>query len=218
MYLTPYQPLDKARRWVGGYLDVLGLGPRETPFRVAFADKSVTLRSYYTRSHEGPILLIVPAPIKRPYLWDALPEVSVVQRCIDGNINVYLIAWEEPREGEQGLGLADYADGLLLRCLDVIRSETGQQCSFVAGHSLGGTLAAIFSSLHGERLNGLILLGAPLHFGPRIGVLGLLTAMGLRAQAVTAILGNVPGSFLNAVCLADSPTTFDCNRSPPPPP
>ena len=95
-----------------------------------------------------------------------------MQQCLRGGARVYLIQWERPGAVEQGFGLAEYADRLLLDCLDAIAMEGGRAPAVVAGHSLGGTLVAIFSALHPERMRGLILLGyVPLHFGPDVGAL-----------------------------------------------
>jgi polyhydroxyalkanoate synthase len=57
-------------------------------------------------------------------------------------------------------------------------------------------------------VRGLVLLGAPLHFGKDAGLLGAVVAAAPRAQALTAVLGNVPGSFLSMVSFAADPVTF----------
>jgi polyhydroxyalkanoate synthase len=203
-----FEQVDRSRRWLGELLDLLGCGPHETPSRVAFHEPGVTLRSYGGPEVDGPILLIVPAPIKRPYIWDLLPPVSVVRRCLHGGLRVYLIQWERPGGPEQGFGLAEYADRLLLDCLRAIAAEGRQPQAFLAGHSLGGTLAALFSALHPDRVRGLVLLGAPLHFGRDAGLLGAVSAAAPRVDALTAILGNVPGSFLSTASFAADPVTF----------
>jgi polyhydroxyalkanoate synthase subunit PhaC len=71
----------------------------------------------------------------------------VVERCLHDGLRTYLLHWERPGVEEESYGLAEYADQLLLACLDAIAAETGQDRIFLAGHSLGGTLAAIFAAL-----------------------------------------------------------------------
>lgn len=207
-----YHEFDQVRLWHGQLLDMLGLTPTETPSRVVFSAPALTLKAYGDAGHAGPPLLIVPAPIKRAYIWDLLPLCSVVQQCLRHAIRVYLIQWEQPGADQQGLGLSAYADQFILTCLDAIEAELGQRRAFLAGHSLGGTFAAIFAALHPERMQGLTLLGAPLRFGPDVGAFGPLVALAPRAQLVTALLGNVPGSFLNTVSVLASPTTFQGAR------
>jgi len=132
-----FEQLDRSRRWLGELLDLLGCCTQETPSRVAFQEPGVTLRSYSSLQAVGPVLLVVPAPIKRPYIWDLLPSVSVVQRCLHGGLRVYLTQWERPGEAEQGFGLAEYADRLILDCLRAIAVESREPQVFLAGHSLG---------------------------------------------------------------------------------
>ncbi len=203
-----FAQLDRSRRWLGEWLDLLGCGPQETPARVAFHESGVTLRSYGGRQADGPVLLVVPAPIKRAYIWDLVPSVSVVRRCLHGGLRVYLVHWERPGQPEHGFGLAEYAGHLILDCLRAITAESRESRVFLAGHSIGGTLAALFSALHPEQVRGLVLLGAPLHFGRDAGLLGAVVAAAPHARALTAVLGNVPGSFLSAVSFAADPVTF----------
>lgn len=91
-------------------------------------------------------------------------------------------------------------------------AETGQQRLFVAGHSLGGTFAAIFAALHPERVQGLILLEAPVHFAQHAGAFAPLVALAPRAQFLTNALGNVSGSFLNQMSYLAAPMAFGAAR------
>jgi polyhydroxyalkanoate synthase len=209
-----YEQADQFRRWLGKQLDAVGLGPVETSFQVVFTEPGVTLRYYGGDGVDsnGPVLLIVPAPIKRAYIWDLVPWASAVQKCLRSGLRVYLIHWEQPGEHARGFGLAEYADQLILDCLQVIQAETGQRQAFLTGHSLGGTFAAIFAALHPDRVKGLILLEAPLHFGPHVSAFGPLVAAAPRAQVLTKVLGNVPGSFLSAIAFLAAPGTFGWSR------
>lgn len=205
-------------------MDLLGWGPQSTPSRVVLTRPGVTLKAYsppveqeageITDSQQGrrPVLLIVPAPIKRAYLWDLAPEISVIRRCLDAGIRVYLIQWERPGIEEEEFGLDHYADRLILECLEAIEAETGRTRVVLAGHSLGGTLAAIFASLHPSRVQGLVLLEAPLRFGRSSGAFTPVVAAAFRAEAMTRPLGNVPGSLLSAMSLVNDPLTFGVAR------
>jgi polyhydroxyalkanoate synthase len=211
---NPYAQLDQTRRLLGKRLDTLGLGPLEIPSRVVFTKPGITLKSYGENGSDKPLLLIIPAPIKRAYIWDLAPGASVVQQCMQHGLRVYLIQWEQPGADEQEFGLADYADRLILDCIDAIEAESDQGRCCLAGHSLGGTLSAIFSALHPERVQSLVLLGAPLHFGQAVGALDSLVAItpGPQHRLLTTLLGNIPGSFLNTVSLLASPVTFGWSR------
>ncbi len=207
-----FRQLDEARRLQGRAFDMIGFAPIETPSRVVYSLPAATLLSYGPPRTGGPVLLIVPAPIKRAYIWDLAPGASTVQICLRNGIQVYLIRWEQAPPGERDLGLAHYAERVILASLAAVEAEVGLRRVFLAGHSLGGTFAAIFSSLHPERVQGVILLGAPLHFGRDIGHFGPWVAVSPRAGFITDLLGDVPGSFLSAAGVLASPASFVTSR------
>jgi polyhydroxyalkanoate synthase len=206
------EPMDRFRRELGVWLDLAGLGPEESPFRTVLSEPGLTLRNYDPEPRSGPVLLIVPAPIKRAYIWDLLPRVSVVRRGLESGLSVYLAYWERPGCDGQSFGLGDYAERFMLDCVGAIEKESGSGSVFLAGHSLGGTLAALFAALHPERVRGLILLGAPLHFGPDVGALDRWIAKAPPAQHLTAFVAPVAGSLLSGWSLVADPLTFGWRR------
>lgn len=201
-------PLDDARRRFGDLLDLLGFGPVETPYRVVWAAPPALLRRYEADGNgAGKPLLIVPAPIKRAHVWDLAPEVSVVRHCLAAGLRVYLLEWTEPVGAARNLGLEYYALRSLDAALASVAEETGHARVLVAGHSLGGTFAALFAAVHARRVAGLILLEAPLAFGPDAGAFRpVLAASPPESDAP------VPGSFLNIVSIGASPRTFIFER------
>jgi polyhydroxyalkanoate synthase len=162
------------------------------------------------RADDAPVVLLVPAPIKGASIWDLAPPVSVTRRCVDSGLGVYLIDWGVPGERQSGFGLAEYGDRLILDCVETISRETGRSSVFLAGHSLGGTLAAIFATMHPSRVKGLILVGAPLCFGSHVGVIDDLVGRSPPASPPTDARSNVPGAFLSTMAFAADPVTFGC--------
>lgn len=201
-----FDRIDSMRRTGGNILDFIGSGPVTTPAREIFSDGLLTLKSY--GSFREIAVLIVPAPFKRSYIWDILPDASVVRRFLREQIKVYMIEWQRPGNREDA-GLAEYAETSISKCLSFIERETGRKKLFIAGNSLGGTLAAVFSCLHTEKVKGLILIGAPLSFGPGTGDIDRLVAMG---PFMNSARGNVPGSFLNTLSFIASPAAFAFDR------
>jgi polyhydroxyalkanoate synthase len=197
-----FEGLDHVRRLQGATLDALGLGPIETPYETVYSAPGVSLRRYGSGNAPGPVLIIVPAPIKRPYIWDLAPGVSAVRRCLDAGARVFLVDWQPT---EHDLGLADYAERLILGCADAV----GQSPAIVLAHSLGGLFAAIFTALHSARVAGLVLLAAPLHFGARVGVFAPMVSE-LDGASLPA---SVPGSFLTLASFQASPETFGWDRA-----
>src|SRR3954463_4312766 len=118
--------MDEARRQVGRALDASGLGPQETPYRVVAEWPGARLRAYHGQERtDGPVLLIIPAPFKKAYLWDLLPEVSVVRRCLARGLRVYLLEWLIPPQGGEDLGRAKSPHDLPAAAFDATRAEPG---------------------------------------------------------------------------------------------
>jgi polyhydroxyalkanoate synthase len=205
---------DRVRRLTGAWLDAAGLGPRETPSRRVHAQRGFELLGYGGPADQGPVLLLLPAPIKRAYIWDLAPGVSVVRRCLERRLRVYLLRWTEAAgEADADLGLADYADRLVADALRAVEAETGERRPVLAGHSLGGTLAALFAAARPERVRGLVLLEAPLRFGPAgAGAFAPMVAAAPPARSITRASGPVPGTWLDLAAALAAPDVFLWDR------
>jgi polyhydroxyalkanoate synthase subunit PhaC len=190
---------DEMRRWYGLVLD-LWLARTETPSRLLLERSGMKLRDYGDEGNR-PSLLIIPAPIKKPYIWDLTPSVSTVLACLQAQFRVYVLEWPETPNGPDN-GLAVYVDELILECAKAI----GERAVF-AGHSLGGTLATIFASRHPKHVRALILLEAPLSFSGDAGAIANLIRM-VPATDALRYVSAYPGTVLNALSLAASPESF----------
>jgi polyhydroxyalkanoate synthase len=198
---TAFEALDSARRMQGMALDAVGFGPIESPYDTVFRTAGARLRRYGTGTGAGPAVVIVPAPIKRPYIWDLAPGASVVRRLLDAGVPAFLLEWEPT---DEPLGLADYAGRLIGAALDA----AGIDRAVLLAHSLGGLFAAVFAALHPGRVRGLGLLATPLHFERGVGIFSAM-ADALPAGSMPAL---VPGSFLGAASMRAAPETFGWDR------
>lgn len=206
-----YRFLDEQRRVQGRILDAMGFGPRETPGRFIISHTGMRLKAYGLRTDSGTPVLIVPAPIKRAYIWDLAPGTSVVERLREAGFRPYLIHWDDPDPHQ---GLADYAVHHLESAVHAVQGETRGEPFFLAGHSLGGMLAAIYAARHPKKVRGAILIASPLHFTPDAGTGALGPAISRLAgdNLYRKFPGNLPGSALSAAAYAASPETFGDDR------
>ena len=116
---------------------------------------------------------------------------------------------QEPLTREKLLGLCLAFAGLIAEAATAVARETGDDRLVLAGHSLGGTLAAIFAALHPGRVRGLVLLEAPLRLGTSgSGAFAPLVAATPRGLRLATVRGTVPGSFLGLVAVAAAPDAF----------
>jgi polyhydroxyalkanoate synthase len=208
--------MDRSRQARGRLLERAGYGPQPTPSTVLHSEPGLNLRRYGVEAADGPPVLLVPAPIKRAYIWDLAPEVSVVRRWRERGYRVYLAEWTAPADtgetAELDLGLADYADRLLSACRQAIAADGADQPPVIAGHSLGGILAAVHSCLHPDELRATILLESPLHFRHEQCCFNRLVQAAPDARQIADTFGHVPGVFLNTMSAMAEPQAFQWER------
>lgn len=198
---------DQLRRSFGQALDGVGLGPDEIPSDAAHCEAGYTLHRYGKAGSGRPPVLIIPAPIKRPYIFDLLAGVSVVRRFLEANMSVYILAWREAGPDDAGWGLSEYASSWIGAAVDAIRAEQTLKPTLV-GHSLGGTFAAIFSALNPDRIRKLVLVEAPLRFGEHTGSLASVVSVSPSAWLFAKWLGGAPGSLLDIASVSADPEEF----------
>jgi polyhydroxyalkanoate synthase len=211
--------MDRSRQARGKMLDRAGYAPQTTPSTVIHAEPGMNVRRFdgatkhaVERAAGAPAVLLVPAPIKRAYIWDLSPEVSVVRRWLERGYRVYQAEWAPLADEAMDLGLADYADRLLRAAREAAMADSGQAAIVVAGHSLGGILAAIHGCLYPEQVRATVLLEAPLHFEHAANPFAPLVRATPDARRIAASFGQVPGVFLNMMSAMAEPQAFQWER------
>lgn len=201
-----FESMDNLRRLQGRILERWGFGPRETASHIVDEGPLWRLRCYAPAVSNATPLLIVPAPIKRPYIWDISPERSVVRRAIEHGLGVYLVEWMAPLRGGPRPALSDYAGALLDACTDALAAATGSAKVMLAGHSLGGIFAALYSAYRPQRVAALVLVDVPLHFPQRSGARASIALPDLTGGRA------VPGSMLSMLSAYAAPEAFVVER------
>ena len=199
---------DVVRRAQGDALETFGLGRSECRYRVVASGSHWRLRDYADQTASR-TLLIVAAPIKRPYIWDLSPAVSAIRYCLRARLHVYLLEWMPASRSIGNNGLDEYAQAIS-ECVAQITMESRGTKPFLIGHSLGGTVAAIFASSAPRGIRGLVLVGAPLCFEPqtsnfRDNLVSLIPSMLSETEPF-------PGSLLSHLGAFVSPGTFLWSR------
>jgi polyhydroxyalkanoate synthase len=200
--------MDALRRLQGNALAALGLGPDESPSMVIASTPLWRLRDYGGHDGTSP-LVIVAAPIKRPYIWDLAPSVSAIRFCLQRRLRAYLLEWMPASRATSDSGLDEYTLAIST-CVEKVSRKSRGARPFLMGHSLGGTLAAIFGASAPASIRGLVLIGAPLSFEPqaspfRDALVGLVPADLSHSEPF-------PGSLLSHMSALASPATFVWSR------
>ncbi len=202
-------PVDTLRQIQGAALERLGFGPTECGYRIVAQSARWRVRAYGGAS-SGPPLLIVAAPIKRPYIWDLADQVSPVRHCLRRGLRVYLLEWMPPVPGDQDAGLDNYAGRSIGEAVASVTQQAGGAKPVLMGHSLGGTLAALFAASDPSSVRGLVLLSAPLSFEP--GSCRFREAIVAMAPPTLFAIEIVPGSLLSELSVMATPETFVWSR------
>lgn len=199
-----FRALDAARRRSGAWLEWLGFGPVRMPGQLLWTKPNARLLAY-SAAASGQDLLIVPAPIKRAYIWDLAPEVSVVRRCVTAGLRVHMLEWTDAEESAGAFGLHQAVKTIDAALASV--TAGGARRVFLVGHSLGGTLAAIAAALQPDRIAGLILIEAPLRFGARDSA---LMPLATAPRSIFRAFGrrSVPGVLLSLAATTAAPELF----------
>lgn len=200
--------VDVLRRIQGDIIAAYGLGPTEAPYQIIASDSYWRLRDYGDQTASCS-LLIVAAPIKRPYIWDLTPSASAIRNCQRNDLHVHLLEWMPARRVTNNNGL-DETVAAVSDCVATVSAEARGFKPFIIGHSLGGTLAAIYAASASESIRGLVLLGAPLCFQPE--------ESHFRDALVSMVRPDLPdtdpfpGSLLSHMSALASPRTFIWSR------
>ncbi|WP_065752747.1 alpha/beta fold hydrolase [Bradyrhizobium paxllaeri] len=201
--MLPYfSVVDLARKMVGDLLENAGHGPHETAWD-RIESSAYRLRRYGQIAETKSPVLIVPAPIKRAYIFDLLPQVSVVQRLRSAGFAVYLYEWPEEQDAKWGL---EACISSLCLATEMIATKHGAP-PILVGHSLGGTLAAITAALEAQQIRKVVLIESPLKFGEQTGALRPI----VFASPVLP-LDTIPGTLLNLASIAADPKEFAFDR------
>ena len=172
----------------------------QTPSEVVYRENKLELLHYESQTDEQsevPILVIY-ALINKPFILDLQPDRSVIRRLLEAGHDVYLIDWNEPSRLDQSLTLDDYVNRYIDNCVDVVRERSGQEKINILGYCMGGTMSAMYTALHQEKVNALGLMAAGLYFEETGGVLELWGEDDYyEPEAVTDTFGNVPSEFLD---------------------
>lgn len=199
---------DTLRRMLGEAFAALGFGPSECRYDITASGSFWRLRDYGDRCAPR-ALVIVAAPIKRPYIWDLAPRASAIRYCLRQNLRVYLLEWAPASRDTSNTGIDECAR-VICACVAKVSTDAGGSKPFLIGHSLGGTLAAIYAAMASDSIRGLVLLGAPLCMQP--GESQFRDALVSLVPTGISAADPFPGSLLSQISALASPSTFIWSR------
>ncbi|HWX20268.1 MAG TPA: class III poly(R)-hydroxyalkanoic acid synthase subunit PhaC [Candidatus Binatia bacterium] len=175
-----------------------------TPAETVYEEDRLQLRRYLSEQKprfKTPMVFIY-ALVNRPYILDLKKGRSVVANFVERGFDTYLVDWGIPTSADRHLTLDDYINGYLVNVLDYLRERTGVEKVNVLGYCMGGTMSAMFTALHQERVKNLMLLAAPIDFATNDSLLNVWTRPeNFDVDKFVDAFGNCPPDFLQAMFL-----------------
>ncbi len=176
-----------------------GVKVGRTPHEVVYREGNLTLKHYLPLKKERAAtpLLMVYALVNRSYILDLLPGRSAVEQFLKGGIEVYLIDWGVPDEGDRDRTLGEYISGSIHDCVQQVKETAGSEQVSLFGYCQGGTFSTMYTALYPEQVKNLILWATPIDFE----VEGLLNFWSKKeyfdVDKLVDTYGNVPAWVLS---------------------
>jgi poly[(R)-3-hydroxyalkanoate] polymerase subunit PhaC len=175
-----------------------------TPSESVYEEDRLKLR-HFLSDHKPKFatpLVFIYALVNRPYILDLKQGRSVVAHFVDRGFDTYLVDWGIPLNADRHLTLDDYINGYMVNVIDFLRERTGSENVNVLGYCMGGTMSAMFTALHQQCVQNLILMAAPIDFSHNDGLLNLWSRSEyFDVDRFVDAFGNCPPQFLQSIFL-----------------
>lgn len=113
------------------------------------------------RQYPVPVVLIPPLAANT-FIFDLLPERSLVRYLLAQGFAVYLVDWGEPGRDDAHLGLRDYVLDMLPAALAQVRRHSGRPRLSLFGHCLGGLFALLYAgSTDDDIIRNIVTVASP---------------------------------------------------------
>ncbi len=192
------QAHERARKASDVLFEDLETSIAPTPYDVVWREDRVKLKRYRPRGEitvKAP-LLVVYALINRETMLDLQPGRSVVQRFLDGGVDLYMIDWGYPSRKDRFLTIDDHVNGYIDGAVDFIRQAHGIDRINLMGICMGGTFCVMYAALHPEKVRNLVTTVTPTDFDTDQGLLHIWMRE-LDVDRMIDTFGNMPGDMMN---------------------
>ena len=172
-----------------------------TPYDVVFRRDKLELRRYHHADrgirprHDLPVLLIPPLMVK-PFIFDLMPERSLVKFLLHQGFDVFLVDFGEPDGADALVTLDDYVLDWIPTAVAEVRKASGQRELSLLGYCMGGLFALMYLGATPDRgVRNLVTIGAPLDTN-KMGLFAWAAKMaGGQVEFLARRMGNIPGGL-----------------------
>jgi polyhydroxyalkanoate synthase subunit PhaC len=186
-----------------------GLSPKEA----VYSEDKLVLYRYRrdTKATRKVPILIVYALVNRPYMVDLQPDRSLVRNLQALGHEVYLIDWGYPDLSDRFLGLDDYINGYIHRCVTRVAELHKLEAINLLGICQGGAFSLCYTALHPQRVENLVTMVTPVDFHTADNMLSHWTRK-MDVDLFVDTLGNVPADLMNFCYLMLKPYRLNAQK------
>lgn len=152
-------------------------------------------------------LLIIYAFINRNYIFDLLPDSSIIRNFQRQGFDVFATDWGTPSTYDKELTLGHYVNNYLASALDCIKEHSHSDKVSILGYCWGGDLALMLAALYPEKIKNIVTFATPGDFSIDNNLLSVWTKS-INADSLVDTFGNAPSAFINSAFLLRSPIDF----------
>lgn len=153
-------------------------------------------------------LVFVFALVNRPYILDLRAGKSVVAHFVNAGFDTYNVDWGVPTSADRHLGMQEYVEGYLDDIVDHVRERTGSDKVNLLGYCMGGSMSAMYTALHPDKIANLILLAAPVDWSNQDHLLGRwVSPQAFDVDKIIDTFGNAPADMLQGSFLLLKPVS-----------
>ena len=134
-----------------------------TPSEVVYTNGKIILRHYINRLDDTTpkiSVLLVYAQINRFNILDISYDRCVVRNLVSKGLDVYVLDWGYSGKQDDDRSLDDYVN-ILHTVVDLINSKSKKDKLTIVGYCWGGLISLIFTALHNENVQSLVLMASP---------------------------------------------------------
>lgn len=158
--------------------------------------KLLHYRPLVNRTAKTPIVFVY-ALMNKSYILDLQPDKSWLRNLLSQGFNVYLIDWKTPTNIDKYASFDDYVNFYIDDCVDLVSKENSVEKLTLHGYCLGSTMAAMYTSLHQEKVRNLVTI-APIIDTENDETVLANFARHLDVDKVIDTCGNFPREYLYA--------------------
>ncbi|RJP36226.1 MAG: class III poly(R)-hydroxyalkanoic acid synthase subunit PhaC [Phycisphaerales bacterium] len=181
-----------------------------THARAVYREDKLRLLQYATgaRPRYATPTVFVFALVNRPYILDLREGKSVVRHFIDAGFDTYNVDWGVPSDGDRFLSMEDYVDRYMNNIVDTVRDRCNVDRVNLIGYCMGGSMSAMYTALHPDKIRNLILMAAPVDWSDRSALLALWSdPRYFDVDQFIEVFGNAPAEWLQSSFLLLKPVS-----------